>query len=141
MIAPPSGVRVWLATGATDMRRGMNGLALQVQEALHRDPHVGDLYVFRGRRGNLLKILWHDGLGMSLYAKRLERGRFISYGLCQCIWTCVTYRPSGDAGDGWTRSVGVRTPGSRDGRSDSYAGVGYPMMTVRRRAAPLWPRT
>src|SRR5437764_14859071 len=77
MIVPPSGVRVWLATGATDMRRGMNGLALQVQQALHRDPHAGDLYVFRGKRGNLLKILWHDGLGMSLYAKRLERGRFI----------------------------------------------------------------
>ncbi len=77
MIAPPSGVRVWLATGVTDMRRGMNGLALQVQEALHRDPHAGDLYVFRGKRGNLLKVLWHDGLGMSLYAKRLERGRFI----------------------------------------------------------------
>lgn len=77
MILPPSGVRVWLATGATDMRRGMNGLALQVQQALQRDPHAGDLYVFRGKRGNLLKILWHDGLGMSLYAKRLERGRFI----------------------------------------------------------------
>ena len=77
MIAPPSGVRVWLATGVTDMRRGMNGLALQVQQALQRDPHGGDLYVFRGRRGDLLKILWHDGLGMSLYAKRLERGRFI----------------------------------------------------------------
>ena len=77
MIAPPSGVRVWLATGATDMRRGMNGLALQVQQALLRDPHAGDVYVFRGKRGNLLKILWHDGLGMSLYAKRLERGRFI----------------------------------------------------------------
>jgi len=59
------------------MRRGMNGLALQVQQALQRDPHAGDLYVFRGKRGNLLKILWHDGLGMSLYAKRLERGRFI----------------------------------------------------------------
>ena len=77
MIVPPSGVRVWLATGATDMRRGMNSLALQVQEALQRDPHAGDLYVFRGKRGDLLKILWHDGLGMSLYAKRLERGRFI----------------------------------------------------------------
>jgi transposase len=48
MIVPPSGVRVWLATGATDMRRGMNSLALQVQESLHRDPHVGDHYVFRG---------------------------------------------------------------------------------------------
>src|SRR6201996_2471576 len=77
MIVPPSGVRVWLATGATDMRRGMNSLALQVQEALQRDPHAGDLYVFRGKRGDLLKILWHDGLGMSLYAKRLERGQFI----------------------------------------------------------------
>jgi transposase len=77
MITPPAGVRVWLAAGMTDMRRGMNGLALQVQQGLRRDPHAGDLYVFRGKRGDLLKILWHDGLGMSLYAKRLERGRFI----------------------------------------------------------------
>ena len=76
MIVPPSGVRVWLATGATDMRRGMNSLALQVQESLHRDPHVGDLYSFAETR-DLLKILWHDGFGMSLYAKRLERGKFI----------------------------------------------------------------
>ena len=56
MIPVPSGVRVWLAVGRTDMRRGMNGLALQVQEALQRDPHAGDLYVFRGARGNLIKI-------------------------------------------------------------------------------------
>ena len=68
---------MWLAVGRTDMRRGMNSLALQVQETLKHDPHAGDLYVFRGRRGDLLKIIWHDGLGMSLYAKRLERGRFI----------------------------------------------------------------
>jgi transposase len=59
------------------MRRGMNGLALQVQQSLQRDPHAGDLYVFRGRRGDLIKILWHDGIGISLYAKRLERGRFL----------------------------------------------------------------
>ena len=78
MIAPPSGVRVWLATGATDMRRGMNSLALLVQEAFTRDPHGGDLYVFRGKSGKLIKILWHDGLGMSLYAKRLERARFVA---------------------------------------------------------------
>lgn len=77
MIPIRSGVRVWIATGHTDMRRGMNGLAVQVQEGLRRDPHAGDLFVFRGRRGDLVKILWHDGLGMSLYAKRLERGRFI----------------------------------------------------------------
>ena len=77
MIPVPSGVRVWLAVGHTDMRRGMNSLAIQVQEGLGRDPHAGDLYVFRGKRGHLIKILWHDGIGMSLYAKRLERGRFI----------------------------------------------------------------
>jgi transposase len=77
MIGLPTGVRVWIAAGHTDMRRGMQGLARQVEEALHRDPHAGDLYVFRGRRGNLIKILWHDGLGMSLYAKRLEHGKFV----------------------------------------------------------------
>jgi transposase len=77
MIPMASGVRVWIATGHTDMRRGMNTLALMVQETLHRDPHGGDLYVFRGKSGKLIKILWHDGLGMSLYLKRLERGRFI----------------------------------------------------------------
>jgi transposase len=77
MIPIASGVRVWIATGHTDMRCGMNSLALLVQEAFRRDPHSGDLYVFRGKSGKLIKILWHDGLGMSLYAKRLERGRFI----------------------------------------------------------------
>jgi transposase len=76
MIPVPSGVRVWLEVGRTDMRKGMNGLALQVQQVLGRDPHAGDLYVFRGTRGDLIKIVWHDGIGMSLYAKRLERGRF-----------------------------------------------------------------
>ena len=74
MIPMPANVRVWIATGHTDMRRGMNGLALQVQEGLKRDPHAGDLYVFRGKRGDLIKCLWHDGIGLSLYAKRLDRG-------------------------------------------------------------------
>ena len=59
------------------MRRGMNSVAVLVQEGLKRDPHGGYLYVSRGKSGKLIKILWHDGLGMSLYAKRLERGRFI----------------------------------------------------------------
>jgi transposase len=77
MIPFPGGARVWLATGRTDMRKGMNGLALQVQEVLQRDPHSGHLFVFRGRRGDLLKILWHDTQGMCLFSKRLERGRFI----------------------------------------------------------------
>jgi transposase len=77
MIPLAGGLRVWIATGHTDMRKGMQGLALLVQERLDRDPHGGDLYVFRGRAGGLVKVLWHDGIGMSLYAKRLERGRFI----------------------------------------------------------------
>ncbi len=55
----------------------MNSLETQVQERLGRDPHAGDLYVFRGKRGHLIKVLWHDRIGLSLYAKRLERGRFI----------------------------------------------------------------
>lgn len=74
MIPIPSGGRVWIATGHTDMRRGMQGLALQVQEGLKCDPHGGDLFIFRGRRGDLAKILWHDGIGLSPYA---DRGRFI----------------------------------------------------------------
>lgn len=77
MIPVPSGVRVWLATGAMDIRRGMNGLTLQVKEAMGRDAYAGDLFVFRLRRGNLIKVLWHEELGCSLYAERLERGRFI----------------------------------------------------------------
>ena len=67
---------MYLATGVTNMRRGMNTLALQVQESLGRDPHGGDLFIFRGRRGDLVKCLWHDRIGVSLYTKRLERGRF-----------------------------------------------------------------
>lgn len=73
----PPGARVWIAMGHTDMRKGMQGLALLVQQSLGRDPFGGDLFVFRGRAGSLTKIIWHDGIGMSLYAKRLEKGRFI----------------------------------------------------------------
>jgi transposase len=77
MIPVPAGVRVWLATGRTDMRKGFDGLALIVQETLKRDPHSGHLFVFRGRRGDLIRCLWHDGQGLCLFAKRLERGRFL----------------------------------------------------------------
>jgi transposase len=77
MIPVPSGVRVWLATGHTDMRCGFPGLSLKVQEVLKRDPHCGHLFVFRGRRGDLIKVIWHDGQGACLFAKRLERGRFL----------------------------------------------------------------
>jgi transposase len=77
MITPAPGVRIWLAAGATDMRRGFDGLASLVQQQLGQDPFGGALFIFRGRRGHLLKILFWDGQGLVLYAKRLERGHFI----------------------------------------------------------------
>src|SRR5947208_11284966 len=77
MIAFPPGVHVWLATGHTDMRKGFATLALLVQERLKTDPHGGHLFVFRGRRGDLIKVIWHDGQGACLFSKRLERGRLI----------------------------------------------------------------
>ena len=77
MITAASGARIWLALGVTDMRRGMNTLARQVQQSLKADPHSGDMFIFRGMRSNLVKILWADDVGVSLYIKRLEQGQFI----------------------------------------------------------------
>jgi transposase len=77
MIALPAGVQVWLAAGATDMRNGFDGLAGLVQKQLSDDPFSGQLFVFRGRAGDRVKILWWDGDGLCLFAKRLERGRFV----------------------------------------------------------------
>ena len=77
MIAVPPRTRVWIAAGVTDMRKGMDGLAALVQTALGEQPFSGDVFVFRGKRGDLLKLLWWSGDGMNLYVKRLERGRFV----------------------------------------------------------------
>src|SRR6266851_3119273 len=70
-VAVAAETRVWLASGTTDMRRGFDGLALLVQETLKRDPHCGHLFVFRGKRGGLIKVLWHDGQGMCLAGRAL----------------------------------------------------------------------
>ena len=77
MIPVPSNARVWLAAGVTDMRRGCNTLASQAEASLSEDPYSGHLFVFRGRRGDLLKIIWWDQQGACLFSKRLERGRFV----------------------------------------------------------------
>jgi transposase len=69
--------RVWLAAGTTDMRKGFTGLSALAQNVLASNPLCGHVFVFRGRRGDLLKLLWWDGTGLCLLAKRLERGRFI----------------------------------------------------------------
>lgn len=77
MIGLPIGTRVWLAAGATDMRKGFDGLTALIQEKLAENPFSGHVFVFRGRRGDRVKLLWWDGDGLCLLAKRLERGRFI----------------------------------------------------------------
>ena len=77
MIAFPSGARVWLATGHTDMRKGFGSLALIVQEGFKRNPACRRFVGLPGRRGDLIKLIWHDGDGACLFVKRLESGRFL----------------------------------------------------------------
>ncbi|MTI64713.1 MAG: IS66 family insertion sequence element accessory protein TnpB [Methylophaga sp.] len=72
-----SGARIWLVAGHTDMRKGFDGLAALVQVQLKQDPFSGQVFIFRGRRGDRVKVLWWDGQGLSLFYKRLEQGRFI----------------------------------------------------------------
>ena len=77
MIELRTGTKIWLAAGVTDMRRGFDGLSAQVQTVLEQQPFSGHVFVFRGRRGDIVKLLWFDGDGLCLFAKRLEKGRFI----------------------------------------------------------------
>jgi len=77
VIPLPTGTKIWIAAGVTDMRRGFNGLSAQVQTILQQQPFSGHVFAFRGRRGDIVKLLWWDGDGLCLFAKRLERGRFI----------------------------------------------------------------
>lgn len=77
MIPVPTAPKIWLAAGVTDMRKGFVSLAALVAQKLTEDPYCGHIFVFRGRRGDLVKIIWYDGQGSCLYTKRLERGRFV----------------------------------------------------------------
>lgn len=77
MIGWPAGVRIWLVAGVTDMRRGMDSLCALVQTALSDNPFSGQLFIFRGRRGDRVKVLWHEPDGLCLYCKRLHRGHFV----------------------------------------------------------------
>ncbi len=77
MIGLPANTRVWIVAGHTDMRKGFDGLAALVQTTLQHNPFCGHVFVFRGRRRDILKVLWFDGQGLMLLAKRLERGRFV----------------------------------------------------------------
>jgi len=77
MIGLPSRTKIWLAAGVTDMRSGLDCLAAAVQTVLERDPFSGHVFVFRGKRGDLVKVRWWSGDGICLLMKRLERGRFV----------------------------------------------------------------
>jgi len=77
VIPVPSNAKIWLAAEVTDMRHGFASLAAQVEATLQLDPFSGHLFVFRGRRGDLIKMIWWDGQGACLFAKRLEKGRFV----------------------------------------------------------------
>ena len=77
MIELQAGTKIWIAAGVTDMRRGFQGLSAQVQTVLQQQPFSGHVFVFRGRRGDTIKVLWFDGDGLCLFIKRLERGRFV----------------------------------------------------------------
>ena len=97
MIPVPSNTRVWLAAGVTDMRRGFNTLAAQAEQVLAEDPFSGHLFVFRGRRGDLLKIIWWDSQGACLFSKRLENcldaakpARSADVGATRCCWRALT---------------------------------------------------
>jgi len=77
MISLPSPTKIWIAAGVTDLRRGFTGLSALVQTKLEQNPLSGQVFIFRGRRGDLVKLIWFDGDGLCLFAKRLERGRFV----------------------------------------------------------------
>jgi len=77
MIGLAPGVRIWLVSGICDMRKGMDSLSAHVQTALSEDPFGGQLFIFRGRRADRLKILWHQAQGLCLYYRRLDEGHFV----------------------------------------------------------------
>jgi transposase len=111
MIGLPAGTRIWIVAGVTDMRRGFVGLSGMVQTALQENPFSGQVYIFRGRRGDLIKVLWFDGDGLCLFAKKLERGRFI---WPQVTDGTVSLTPAQLAmlleGIDWRRPIRTQTP-------------------------------
>jgi transposase len=102
MIAVAAGVRVVVAARPVDFRNGLDGLAALVQQALRANPFAGDLFVFRAKRADRVKILAWDGTGLCLFHKRLEKGRFVwpAGGICErhrSPWTITSPRLMRDA--------------------------------------------
>lgn len=96
MIPVPMSTQVWLAVGVTDMRKGFAALAAQAEQTTQQSPFNGHLFVFRGRQGDLIKIIWWDGQGACLFSKRLEKGRFV-WPAAKEGKIALTPGPAGDA--------------------------------------------
>jgi len=77
VISLAPGTKVFLACQPVDLRNGFDGLAAKAQQLIGADPFSGQLFLFRGKRGDYLKALYWDGSGLCLFAKRLEKGRFV----------------------------------------------------------------
>jgi transposase len=77
MISPPGGVLIWLVAGFTDLRKGVDGLSALVQHQLQESPFTGELYIFRGKSGDKIKVLWAAPEGMCIFYKRLNDSRFV----------------------------------------------------------------
>lgn len=77
MLPGGTSVKIHIAAGVTDMRKGMDGLAMLVEGVLKEDPFSGHLFAFRGRKAHLIKIVFWDGNGLCLFSKRLDQGGFI----------------------------------------------------------------
>ena len=111
MMGLAAGTRIWIVAGMTDLRRGFVGLSAVVQTALQENPFSGQVFIFRGKRGDLIKVLWFDGDGLCLFAKRLERGRFI---WPQAASGTVSLTPAQLSmlleGIDWRRPVRTQTP-------------------------------
>jgi transposase len=104
LIPLPSGTKIWLVAGITDMRNGFNGLAAKVQTTLKDDPMSGHVFIFRGRNGSQVKLLWSTGDGLCLLTKRLERGRF--------AWPSARMAKCSSHRHSWRCSLKVSTGGS-----------------------------
>lgn len=76
MLSLPSAVKIYLCKEPTDMRRSFDGLAMMVQSIINHDPLSGHVFVFRNKRGNMLKLLYWDRDGYAIWYKRLEKGTF-----------------------------------------------------------------
>jgi hypothetical protein len=129
LIPVPANTRVWLAAGVTDMRKGFAALAAQAESVLQQDPFAGHLFVFRGRRGDLVKVIWWDGQGACMFMKRLEKGRF--------VWPSPTTTPTGPIRRSATRPPRPTPPNSPQraiGSTKRKRSADRPLLPPRKRA-------